>query len=99
MATLLVMVEVPIDTFESACPFVLGGQGIVDGKINGTGRIAVASLEISDDELEQGKPQVIRVPGADTKEVSEVAGIDARQFQGGQLRQGLAARRHDEEVA
>src|SRR3954454_9917679 len=97
--SLLVMIEMPIDTFESASPFVLGSQGIIDGQVEGAGGIAVAFLEITDHEVEQGQTQVVRVPGTDAEEVSQVAGIDAGQFQGGQLSQGLAAWCHDKEVA
>src|SRR4051812_42585764 len=86
--SLLVMVEMPIDALEPACPFVLGRQGIIDGQVDRAGGLpAVASLEISEDELEQGQAQVIGVPGADAEEVGEVAGIDAGQFQGCQLGQ------------
>src|SRR5271156_6016777 len=97
--SMLVVIEMPIDAVEPASAFVLGSQGIIDGQINSAERITVASLEITDDELEQRQPEVVGVPGADAKEVSEVAGIDAGKFQGGQLCQGLAARRDDEKVA
>ena len=96
---LLVMVEMPIDALELPCAFVLGCQGIIESQIKRAGRIAVVPLEITDDEFEQGQAQVVGVPGTDAEEVSEVAGIDAGEFQGGELGQGLASWRHDKEVA
>ena|ERR1700730_10482204 len=96
---LLVMVEMPIDALESAGGFVFWCQGIIESQINRAVGSAVARLEISDDEFQQGQAQVVGVPGTDAEEVSEVAGINAWEFQGGELGQGLASWRHHKEVA
>src|SRR6185312_4233302 len=96
---LLVMIEVPIDALELACASVLLRQGVIKSQINGAGWIAVVSLEITDNELEQGQTQVVGVPGTDAEEVRQIAGIDARKFESGQLCQGLPSWRDDEKVA
>src|SRR5258708_4310527 len=95
---LLVMVKGPIGALPFGGALVLGSQGIIERRVNGAGGIAVVVLEITDQELQQGQPQVVRIPGTAAEEIGEVAGIDAGEFQGRQLGQGLASWGHDEEV-
>ena len=92
------MIEVPIDGFERAGSPVLVGQGVVDEHIQRFGAGLVMLPQIVQEKFEEVDPEILIVPGADAKEVSQVAGIDAIEFLGGQLGQGFATARHDEEV-
>ena len=49
--------------------------------------------QIVQEKFEEVDPEILIVPGADAKEVSQVAGIDAIEFLGGQLGQGFATGR------
>jgi hypothetical protein len=95
---LLVMIELPINALQLTGGFVFLRQGIIQSQIKGAGRIAIVAFEISNDEFKQGQTQVVGIPRADAEEVGQVAGIDAWQFEGGELGQGFAAWGHDEEI-
>src|SRR4051794_4293219 len=92
------MVEMPIDALQLTRALVLWGQGVIDGQVDGQGRLGVVCLEVAEDEGHQRQAQVVGIPGADAKEIGEVAGIDTGQFQGRQLGQSLAPRGDDEQV-
>ena len=87
------MIEVPIDGFERAGSPVLVGQGVVDEHIQRFGAGLVMLPQIVQEKFEEVDPEILIVPGADAKEVSQVAGIDAIEFLGGQLGQGFATGR------
>jgi hypothetical protein len=96
--TMTIMVEVPIDTFQLACGFVFGRQGIINGQEDGQRLVGDAPLEISDDEFDEGKAEVVGIPRANAEEVGEVAGIDAVEFLACEFGQGFAAWCNDEEI-
>src|SRR5271166_2777796 len=96
--SLVVMIEMPIDRLKSVRALVLGGQGIVQGKVHGQALEFGVLLEIAEDEVDQGVAEVVRFPGADAEEIGEVAGIDAVEFQGSQLAKSLAPGCGDQKV-
>ena len=51
---LTVMIEMPIDALQFAGAFVLNGQGIINGQVDGQRRIGNACREITKDEFAHG---------------------------------------------
>jgi len=92
------VIEMPIDALEIAGSLALGSQGIIASPINRGVRIGVAFPEIPDQDAQQGQPQIVGLPGTDAKEISEIAGVDALQFQSSELGEGLAPGSDDEEI-
>src|SRR5271166_5443087 len=83
--SLVVMIEMPIDRLKSLRALVLGGQGIVQGEVQGQALEFGVLLEIAEDKVKEGESDIFGLPGADAEEIGEVAGIDAFEFQGREL--------------
>ena len=45
------------------------------------------------------QPQIVRVPGTDAEEISQIAGIDAGEFESGELRKVLRRGANDQKIA
>ena len=96
--SLLIMIEMPINTFELVCALVLLRQRVIQSEVNGQGRQLGVLAEKLDDGRQQWLANVIGAPRTDTEEIGQITGIDTVEFEFGQPSQSFASRGNGHEV-